>query len=109
MQFVVHGHFNERFASLSQEQQHQGSQAEWSKSREYYAAGYLRQVWVVDTDQGIISLFEADSRVHMESLLAAYPGVQAGWVSADIHLLEPYWGFFPELTDQHRPITGHDR
>lgn len=37
MQFVVLGHFNNRFNEMSPEQQSEGSHAEWAKSREYYA------------------------------------------------------------------------
>jgi muconolactone delta-isomerase len=107
MQFVVLGHFNDRFNEMSPEQQKEGSHAEWAKSRDYYAKGYLRRIWVYEDDQGIMSLFETDSREHMETLLADYPGVKAGWVTAEIRLLEPYWGFFPELAEQRNRVTGH--
>lgn len=107
MQFIVLGHFNDKFNALSPEHQRQGSHAEWTKSREYYATGHLRQVWVCGKNQGIISLFETDSHDQMEALLADYPGVQAGWVSTDIRSIEPYWGFFPELGGPHH-ATGHD-
>lgn len=54
-----------------------------------------------------MSMFEADSRDHMMTLLADYPGVRAGWVTAEIRSLESYWGFFPELADEQNRVTGH--
>lgn len=107
MQFIVLGHFNEKFNVLSPEQQRDGSHAEWAKSREYYSTGHLRSSWVYEKDQGIIAIFEADSREHMESLLADYPGVKAVWVTAEIRSIEPYWGFFPELADERDQVIGH--
>lgn len=107
MQFVILAHFNERFNDLSPEQQREGSHAEWAKSREYYAKGHLRRIWLYEKDQGIMSIFEADSRERMEALLADYPGVKAGWVAAEIRSIEPYWGFFPELADEQNHVTGH--
>jgi len=107
MQFMILAHFNETFNDLSDEEKLEGSHAEWAKSREYYGAGHLRRVWVYDKDQGIISLFEADTREQVEMLLADYPGVKAGWVSAEIRSIEPYWGFFPELADEKNHVIGH--
>jgi muconolactone delta-isomerase len=107
MQFVVLAHFNEKFNALSPEEQKEGSHAEWAKSREYYAKAFLRRSWIYESDQGIIALFEANSRAHMEQLLADYPGVEAGWVSAEIRAITPYGGFFPELADELDKVTGH--
>jgi muconolactone delta-isomerase len=108
MQFMILGHFNEKYNALSPEEQQKGSRAEWAKSRELYSKGHLRRVWVYERDQGIMSLFEADSREQMETLLADYPGIQAGWVSAEVRAIDPYWGFFPELADELNHVTGHD-
>lgn len=107
MQFMILAHFNEQFNELSADEKQEGSHAEWAKSREYYSTGHLRRVWVYNEDQGIISLFEAECREEMEALLADYPGVKAGWVSAEIRSIAPYWGFFPDLADEKNHVIGH--
>lgn len=97
MQFLILGNFNETFNRMSPAEQQEGMQAEWAKTREYYAKGLLRQIWVSQAEQSIISVFDAESREHMERLLADYPGMKAGFVTAEIRLAEPYGGFFPDL------------
>ena len=97
MQFVVLGRFNESYNHMSPAEQQAGMQAEWAKSREYYAHGFLRQIWLFQAEQSIMSVFEVESREHMDKLLADYPGVKAGFVTAEIRLAEPYAGFFPDL------------
>ncbi|QIG78613.1 muconolactone Delta-isomerase family protein [Stakelama tenebrarum] len=97
MQFVIFGKFNDKYAAMSPSEQKSGIEAEWAKSREYYSRGYLRAIWLFENDEGIMSLFDAESRDHMEMLLAGYPGMQQGFVTAEIRGIEPYSGFFPEL------------
>ncbi len=93
MQFVVLGNFNDKFNAMTSEKQQEGMESEWAKSREYYGQGLLRQIWLFEADQAIMSVFEADSREHMERLLADYPGVKAAWVTAEIREAKPYGGF----------------
>ena len=97
MQFIVLGNSNEKFNAMTPEKQQEGMESEWAKSREYYAKELLRQIWLFEADQAIMSVFEADSREHMEQLLADYPGVKAGWVTGEIREAKPYGGFAPEL------------
>ena len=97
MQFFILANFNDKFNSMSAAQQQQGMQSEWAKSREYYGKGLLRQIWLFEAEQAIISVFETVSREQMESLLADYPGVKAGWVTAEIRESKPYGGFAPEI------------
>src|SRR5262245_56452039 len=97
MQFIVFGHFNDRYAALSPAGQRTGIEAEWAKSREYYSKGFLRAIWLFENNQGILSVFDAASREQMETLLADYPGMKQGFVTAEIRVVEPYSGFFPEL------------
>ena len=95
MQFVIHGNFNEKFNRMSPDEQQKGLESEYEKSREYYAKGLLRQIWLFEEEQAILSVFEADSREHMERLLADYPGVKGGWVTGKINDAKPYGGFGP--------------
>lgn len=99
MQFVVLGKFNEKFNQMPPEQQRTGMASEWAKSREYYAKGLLRQIWLFEADQAIMSVFEADSRARMDQLLADYPGVIAGFVTAEIREAKPNGGFAPEFAE----------
>lgn len=99
MQFVVLGNFNDTFNQMSPEQQNTGMASEWAKSREYYAKGLLRQIWLFEADQAIMSVFEAESRARMDELLADYPGVIAGFVTAEIREAKPYGGFAPEFAE----------
>ena len=98
MQYVILGNFNEKFGKMPADQQKKGMESEWAKSREYYSKGLLRQIWLFEAEQAIMSVFEVDTRAHMEKLLADYPGVKAGWVTASIREAAPYNGFFPELS-----------
>lgn len=107
MQFMIIAHFNEKYNLLSVEKQQEGSRAEWAKSREYYSLGLLRHAWVYEKDQGIVSIFETESREQVEALLADYPGAKGGWVSATILAIEPYWGFFPEEAEELNHVIGH--
>jgi hypothetical protein len=36
-----------------------------------------------------MSIFEADSREHMDALLADYPGIKEGFVTVDVRMIEP--------------------
>ncbi|MBC7770233.1 MAG: hypothetical protein H7124_15730 [Phycisphaerales bacterium] len=97
MQFIVLGSFNDKFGKMSPADQQAGMESEWAKSREYYSKGLLRQIWLFEAEQSIMSVFEADSREHMESLLADYPGMKAGWVTGEIRKADAYGGFVPDL------------
>ena len=35
----------------------------------------------------------------MDALIAEYPGIKEGFVTADIRAIEPYPGFFPDKID----------
>ena len=96
MQFVVFGNFNDKFKAMSPAEQQEGMESEWAKSREYYAKGLLRQIWLFEESQAIMSVFEVDTREHMDRLLADYPGIKEGFVTGEIRAASPYGGFAPE-------------
>lgn len=100
MQFMIRGLFNDNYTNMSPEEQKTGIESEWAKSREYYAKGLLRFIWLFEDQPVIMSLFEVDSREQMDALLADYPGVKQGFVTAEIHKVGPYGGFAPEFQKQ---------
>lgn len=100
VQFIIRGTFNDKYNRMSSEKQKESIESEWAKSREYYAKGLLRFIWLFDDQPVIMSIFEADSREHMDALLADYPGVKQGFVTAEIHKVGPYGGFMPEFAQQ---------
>lgn len=94
---MIHGRFNEKYTGMAPDKQKESIESEWAKSREYYAKGLLRFIWLFEDQPVIMSVFEAESPEHMDALLADYPGVKQGFVTSEIHKVGPYGGFFPEL------------
>lgn len=68
-------------------------------SRKWYRNGWLRQSWLFENNEGSIGIFEVESREKMDELIAQYPGIKEGFVTADIRVIEPYPGFFPDKID----------
>ena len=97
MQFMIRGIFNDNYTNMSSDDKQKGIESEWAKSREYYAKGLLRFIWLFEDQPVIMSIFETESREQMDALLADYPGVQQGFVTAEIHKVGPYGGFMPEF------------
>ena len=97
MQFLILANFNEVFDRKSAAEKQASMEAEWAKSREYYAKGLLRHIWLSPEQQAITSIFDVESRAQMDALLADYPGLKEGFVTAEIREAQPYGGFAPEF------------
>lgn len=66
---------------------------EQEKVRICYRGGELRQIWEKAEGRGAVALFEADDRQSLDSLLASFPLVAAGYVQFQVIALAPYSGF----------------
>jgi muconolactone delta-isomerase len=95
MQFVVFGKLADQYNGKPPAELQDMLQGEYAKSREYYAKGLLRHIWLFEGNQGIMSIFEADSRAQMNALLTDR-GSRKG-SSRSMRTIEPYSGFFPDL------------
>lgn len=94
MQFAIIGRPGDVFSSATPPADLQETiAAEWAKSREYYAAGILRQMWMLGGYKGALGIFEADSPEHMEQINAGYPMVQKGYAVHEIVQLDHYPAF----------------
>ena len=99
MQFIVFGKLSDEYDGKPIKGLQEVLKGEWGKSREWYAKGLLRQSWLFENNEGSIGLFEVESRQKMDEMIADYPGVKEGFVTADVHVIEPYPGFFPDKVE----------
>ncbi len=93
MQFMVLGRPTRKLQACEPEEMRRVLQAEFARSRQYYEAGYLRNIWVISEHRGAVCMFEADSLDALKGLIAAYPLEREGYVEHEIYPLEPYPGF----------------
>jgi muconolactone delta-isomerase len=99
MQFIVFGKLSEEYDGEPIEGLQEVLKGEWAKSREWYAKGLLRQSWLFENNEGSIGIFEVESREKMDEMIAEYPGIEEGFVTADVHVIEPYPGFYPDMVE----------
>ena len=94
MQFAIIGRPGDVFSlPVPPDDLQETLKAEWAKSREYYTAGILRQMWMLGGYKGALGIYEADSREHMEQINASYPMMQKGYAVHEIVELEHYPAF----------------
>ena len=63
---------------------------EQSRGRALYGSGDLRQSWEISGDlPGVVCLYEATSREHLQEMLDSYPFLQRGYSNTLVHLLKP--------------------
>jgi muconolactone delta-isomerase len=67
--------------------------AEASRARELYAAGFIRQIWHRGDVPGACMVLEADSLEEARARLSTLPLIRAGMLDVSIVPLEPYAGF----------------
>ena len=67
--------------------------AEASRARELYAAGFIRQIWHRGDLPGACMVLEADSLDEARARLYTLPLIRAGMLDVSIVPLEPYAGF----------------
>jgi muconolactone delta-isomerase len=96
MQFVIFGKPGKVFEGEPPADLWEVLEAEWTRSRELYAQGVLRHIWMMEGNRGVVAVYEADSLEHMRAINAEYPMVKAGYANHEIHGLTPYVGFTPE-------------
>ena len=105
MQFLVFGKLSKAYDGKPIAGLQNVLKGEWEKSREWYAKGLLRQSWLFEHNAGSIGLFEVESREQMDAMIAEYPGIKEGFVTADVRVVEPYPGFLPDLVEQDTTST----
>lgn len=99
MQFIVFGKLSDKYHGKPVTGLQEVLKGEWAKSREWYKKGHLRQSWLFENNEGSIGIFEVESREQMDALIADYPGIKEGFVTADVRMIEPYTGFFPDMVE----------
>ena len=99
MQFILFGKLSDQHDGKPIAGLQEVLKGEWEASREWYKRGWLRQTWLFENNGGSIGIFEVDSREKMDELIAQYPGIKEGFVTADVRAIEPYPGFFPDQID----------
>jgi len=67
--------------------------AEASRARELYAAGFIRQIWYRADVPGACMVLEADSLDEAHARLSTLPLIRAGMLEVSIVPLVPYSGF----------------
>jgi muconolactone delta-isomerase len=67
--------------------------AEASRARELYAAGFIRQIWHRGDLPGACMVLEADSLDDARARLSTLPLIRAGMLDVSIVPLAPYAGF----------------
>ena len=67
--------------------------AEASRARELYAAGFIRQIWHRADVPGACMVLEADSLDEARAHLYTLPLIRAGMLDVSIVPLAPYAGF----------------
>ena len=67
--------------------------AEASRARELYAAGFIRQIWYRADLPGACMVLEADSLDEAHARLSTLPLIRAGMLEVSIVPLVPYSGF----------------
>ena len=67
--------------------------AEASRARELYAAGFIRQIWHRADLPGACMVLEADSLDEARARLCTLPLIRAGMLEVSIVPLAPYAGF----------------
>jgi len=94
MQFLVIGKPQQAFlGSNPPPNLKEALEGELAKSREYYGAGQLRNIWLISGHKGAVALFEAESPKAVQELVDEFPMVKKGYVKHEIFSLEPYVGF----------------
>ena len=94
MQFLVIGKPQQAFlGSNPPTDLKEALEGELAKSREYYGAGHLRNIWLIAGHKGAAALFEAESIEAIKKLVDDFPMVKKGYVKHEIFPLEPYVGF----------------
>jgi len=68
-------------------------EAEASRARELYAAGFIRQIWHRGDLPGACMVLEADSLDEARARLCSLPLIRAGMLDVSIVPLVPYAGF----------------
>jgi uncharacterized protein YciI len=68
---------------------HDVLEAERAKTAEYRARGVLHGLWLFEDNKGALLLCKADTREDAQAISAAYPMVQAGYITHEIHELQP--------------------
>ena len=99
MQFIVFGKLADQYNGKPISGLQEVLKGEWHASREWYKRGWLRQSWLFENNEGSIGIFEVELREKMDEIIADYPGIKEGFVTADIHVIEPYPGFFPDMVE----------
>ena len=94
MQFIVFGKLPDEYNGKPVVGLQEVLEGEWAKSREWYKKGHLRQSWLYENNRESFGLFEVKSRKKMDELIADYPGIKEGFVTADVRVIEPYTGVF---------------
>ncbi len=97
MQFIVFGKLSDAYDGKPIAGLQEVLKGEWQKSREWYAKGLLRQSWLFENNGGSIGIFEVDSRETMDTMIAEYPGIKEGFVTAEVRVIKPYPGFCPDM------------
>ncbi len=64
-------------------------QAEQAKTAEYQARGALRQLWLFADQGGAVLLCETETDEGAQAISVSYPMVQAGYITHEIHALQP--------------------
>ena len=94
MQFLVIGKPQQAFlGSNPPTDLKEALEGELAKSREYYGAGHLRNIWLIAGHKGAAALFEAESQEAVQKLIDDLPMVKKEYVKHEIFPLEPYVGF----------------
>ena len=64
-------------------------QAEQARTADYLARGVLRELWLFADYSGALLLCEAETQEGAQAISAGYPMVQAGYITHEIHALQP--------------------
>ncbi|CAN5206139.1 hypothetical protein BH10PSE12_BH10PSE12_33140 [soil metagenome] len=99
MQFIVFGKLSDEYNGKPVAGLQDVLKGEFAASREWYKKGWLRQSWLFENNGGSIGLFEVESRAKMDEIIADYPGMKEGFVTADVRAIDPYPGFFFDMID----------
>lgn len=83
--------------------------AEASRARELYAAGFIRQIWYRADLPGACMLLEADSLDEARARLSTLPLIRAGMLEVSIVPLVPYAGFTTGPRPFQAAPSGRDR
>jgi muconolactone delta-isomerase len=82
--------------------------AETSRARELYAAGFIRQIWHRGDLPGACMVLEADSLEEARARLYTLPLIRAGMLDVSIVPLVPYAGFVAEPRPLQAVATDGD-